>query len=189
MDAWFRHMAEPERELLWIPVLRNYAASMREPLPEAAEAANGRRRRLEAELAAMRDYLEALGISAALHLKGEEWRTLYPHLDTRRVFNPPTTAKLERVQRRVQRLEVRLAAALEEELDGLLVALYPLAKHVEAAFRDNDQEEIRRLVERRGGEYPLAAQLADAGMNLPFTLTGDGAYMVYDESLLRHPLK
>jgi hypothetical protein len=189
VDAWFRHMAEPEGELLWIPVLRNYAASMREALPEAAEAAHERRRRLEAELAAMRDYLEALGISASLHLTGADWRTLYPHLDTRRVFNPPTTAKLERVQRRVQRLEGRLAAALAEELDLLLAALYPLAKRVEEAFRSNDEEEIRRLVERRGGEYPLAARLADAGLNLPFSLTEDGAYMVYDESLLRHPLK
>jgi hypothetical protein len=189
VDAWFRHMAEPGGERTWIPVLRNYAASMREPLPEAAEALHERRRRLEAELAATRDYLEALGISSSLHLTGADWRTLYPHLDTRRVFNPPTTAKLERVQRRVRRLEGRLAAALEEELDALLVALRPLARHVEEAFRSNDEEEIRRLVKRRGGDYPLAARLADAGMNLPFYLTEDGAYMAYDESLLRHPLK
>ena len=186
VDGWFRAMAEPGHERLWIPVLRSYAASMgpaAAPLPAAAAEAHERRRRLEAELAATSDYRDALGISSALHLTDADWRTLYPHLDVRRVFNPPTRDRLARVHRRVERLRARLEEALAVELDELMLALHPLARRVEAAFARRDGAEIDRLVQARGG-CPLLGRMADLGVQLPYYLSEDGTRIVYDEGLL-----
>jgi hypothetical protein len=186
-DAWFRVMAEPGQARVWIPVLREYAAAMGvAPLPAAAAAARERRRRVEAELAAVADYRDALSVSAALHLTGAEWRTLYPHLDPRRVRDPPTRDRLGRVARRAARLERRLEAALAAELDELMLAVHPVARRVEAAFARGDRAEIDRLVRARGGRS-LLGRLADHGLGMPFYLDEDGTGLVYDERLLEEP--
>lgn len=64
-----------------------------------------RRIKLQKVLQLTKDYALALNMSAMLHLDEQEWLELFPHFDPARLFNPPTFEKLDRIQRRVEKLE------------------------------------------------------------------------------------
>lgn len=58
--------------------------------------------------------------------------------------------------------------------------VYPLAKRVETAFDTNNKTEIEALTKMRARPYGALDKIADGTLKLPFDITEDGFYGMYN---------
>ncbi|EKX36242.1 hypothetical protein GUITHDRAFT_145926 [Guillardia theta CCMP2712] len=181
VDESFRMFSAPEWNQIIIPALWDYAHKMRVPIPNGTEI-KAERRRLTKELELTKKYFEALELSVALHLEEEEWKSLYPQLDPNKLFDPPSDRKLESVYDRICELRAYLTMAVNDEKYALMMALYPLAKEVEVAFKTRDRAKIDELAARHKN-YDLDAKIADGLMEFPYSLSPDGNFVIVQKRL------